>query len=144
MQQLKQLANSAYNRRMNLLIRTLERHFPALEQRMEFLEVLDYAIKSPDSEKSYSKVIQRLIWYYEYLSEHGPQTPYTMQEMFLYDELEFYWYRDFTLVLHRRRLPVWDKDLNMVTGYEPGNVTRIRLFTHKYFDPEHVEMVYLN
>ncbi len=143
MQQSKQLAHSAYNRRMNLLIRMLERHFPTLEMRREFLEELEYKIKSSDAEKTYSKVIQRLIWYYEYLGEHGPQQEYSEQELFLYDALEFYWYRDFTLVLHRHRHPLWDKDLGMVTGYETTGIKKMRLFMSTR-DEWPVEMVYLN
>ncbi len=143
MQQLEQLTHSTFSRRMMMLIRILEKYFPIREERLKFLEFLLWEMNWPHARNIYFTVIERLIWYYEYLMEHGPSEAYTLQELFLYDALEFFWYRDFTLVLHRRRHPLWDKNLGLVMGYEKADVSKVRLFLDKSYELP-VDMLHLN
>ena len=129
MQKNSSLLNNTFHNQVEDLIKMIESQTGSWEEKAGYLEFLEENLNSPILKDGFSKVARRVIWYYRYLSKHYPMIDgVTEEEMFLYDTIHFYWFEDFTLVIHQDREPVWEGDFPYSTGYKDGKVKKVLLF----------------
>ena len=146
MKKISSLLSNPYHDKVEKRIKMIDSSYENESLKAGYMVFLEERLNSdfPYFDEEFSKIGRRILRRYNYLMEHF-QTPdgAAYKEMFLYDVINFYWFEDFALVIHRERVPVWKDGFPGPTGYKDGGINRVRIFTGEKLDIQ-FDLLYLN